>query len=199
MDSLLSAKSLLRSFRGRVVFTIFVSLISLVLFDSSAAFAGVISTRKVDYMTMEGIDDQSFLGLEMLDGLRASDPPEELVAAIDLYFLNLQNSDSQPTDPWHGVVMPLGALWGEQICLKYGWTWENVWLDEHQGDSVYAIVSPDNSMLIYPFKHLFQCLGSGKTVAVSQVYQAIGKNKKLLELPAGSYNDILSNLALLVF
>ncbi len=65
----------------------FFAIISLVIFDSSAAAARVISTRKPDSHTMEGIDYQAFLGLEMLDGLRASNPPEEIVTAIDIYFL----------------------------------------------------------------------------------------------------------------
>lgn len=180
----------------RFVLTIFVSLISLVAFDSSAAVAGVISSHRANLDTMEAIEDQGFLGLEMLHGLRASTAPEELVAAIDLYITSLQQSDDQPTDPLNDVAMPLGCLWGEQICLKYGWEWKKVYLDEHKGDFLFAVVSPDDSMFIYPFNHLKQCLESDTPVAVFQFYQAIGENKELLEFPSGSQYEVLSNLNL---
>lgn len=185
-------------FSHRFILTIYVPFICLVFFGSSVVFAEVISARKADSQTMEAVDDQSFLGLEMLGGLSVSDPPGIILAAIEQYLLTLQQSDSLPTDLWNEVYMPLGALWGEQIAYSYGWEWEKVWLDKHQGEFVFAIVSPNQSMVIYPFKHLYECIESGKTVSVSQVYRAIGENKELLKFPEGSYYEILSNLALLV-
>ena len=168
------------------------------LVGSQIVHAEVISARKADMELMGAVEDQSFLGLEMLGNLKASDPPEDIIAEIDRYLMSLQERDSIPLDAWYEFYTPLGALWGEQIGRTYGWEWEKVWLDEHKGDFVYAIVSPNRSMVIFPFRYFIDCVESGKTVAVSQVYYALGENRRLLGFPEDSYTDILTNLAYLV-
>ena len=177
-------------------------VIAVVLFlcfsNESVVFAEIVSARPADLELMRAVEDQSFLGLEMLGGLKASDSPELIIARIDQYIQELQESDSIPWDAWYEYYAPLGTLWGEQIGRTYGWEWERIWLEEHEGDFVYAIVSPNRSMMVYPFQYIISCVESGRTVAVSQVYRSLGANKRLQELPAGSYTDILSNLAFLV-
>ena len=161
-------------------------------------YAQVISARKADSYFIKAVEGQSFLGLEMLKGLRASDPPDVIVNAIDKYLVDLQKRESLPKDAWYDVYTPLGTLWGEQIGYAYGWEWERVWLDEDAGEFSHALVSPNRSMVIYPFRHLKECIETDRFVSVSLVFRSLGQNTKLSELPPGSYTDLLANLALLV-
>lgn len=170
-----------------------VLLASLGALGMPSAVAGVISARPADLQLMREVEDQSFLGLEMLGGLQASDAPGRIVDAIDRYVVDLQAKNSVPWDAWYKYYTPLGALWGEEIGRTYDWEWERVWLDENEGQFVYAIVSPDRSMVIYPFRYLIACLEDGKPIAVSRVYQALGDEREGLDFPPGSYTDILAN------
>ena len=118
------------------------------------AYAQVLSVRDADMQLMHGVEDQAHIALEVLGGLNEADSPQLVVDRIDQYIRQAQDSGDLPNDNWNEFYAPFGALWGEQIGRQYGWNWIKVWLDENEGKPRYAIVSPDSSMVVYPFVHL---------------------------------------------
>lgn len=140
------------------------------------------------------------MALEILGGLQDDEEPAVVVQAIDKYFVQLQDGRRKlHWDEWHEVYAPLGALWGEQICFKYGWSWYWVWLDEDQGEWRYALMPKDKSLIILPFEHLSSCVDEGRTVSVLRIFEAIEKNPVLGEFGPGDFVDIASNPSLLVW
>ena len=159
------------------------------------SYAQVLSVRDADMQLMRGVEDQAHIALEILGGLNETDSPQVVVDRIDRYLSKAQHSGELPYNDWHEFYAPFGALWGEQIGRQYGWKWVNIWLDENEGAPRYAVVSPDNSMVIYPFMHLRACITEGATVSISRVFEVVGSEHRKFEFPSGSYTDLLASPA----
>jgi len=134
-------------------------------------------------------------------GLVDSDTtPEAAVAAVDAFVDRWQNErrgvlgklrasrGPNSTD----VALGLGAVWGDQHVRQLAWEWTCLIPD---GRELYAVVSPDRSMVVYATYFLKQCLENSAmdcTAALSFNMLVAGK---ITGLPAGGCEDILRRIS----
>jgi len=136
-------------------------------------------------------------------GLVGDTTSEAAVAAVDAFVDNWQrgrrgllgklraNRGPNSTD----VALGLGAVWGDQLVRQLNWEW--VCLVQNDLD-LYAVVSPDRSMVVYATYFLKQCLENPAmdcTAALSFNMLVAGK---ITGLPAGGYEDILRRIGRVV-
>lgn len=83
--------------------------------------------------------------------LSADGSPEDVVQRIGA-FLDEVRADARPEPKTQDVRLGIGALWGEQLHEKLGWTW--VHLTYGDGFASYAIVPEDRAFACFPLNRM---------------------------------------------
>src|SRR6185436_1005296 len=99
----------------------------------------------------------------------------------------LGDNDVDPDD----VPIMLASLWAEQIVADFGWQWTQIWFDEKTW--TYAIVSPDRSMVIYPYTFVDDCLSGNVEVTIELCFNMLDGGR-IANLPPNGYENIMAGV-----
>jgi hypothetical protein len=147
---------------------------------------------------LEMLDDIIEAAYEALDWLGLGDKRPaagQSVAAIDFYVVDLINQkrkdDSSDGDPEEQAFV-LGCLWGQQLVSFLQWEWIKVKFDK--STFVIGVASPDQSLVIYPFLCLLECLEGDRPVAIYRSFQILTEPGRVPKLPAGGLENVMDHV-----
>ena len=100
------------------------------------------------------IDTYFIYGLELLPIDHEKQTEDFIVLAIHMLLEAVRMGEPLP----QGVSLEdfctyLGVVYGEQICLRYGWEWRQVVLSSYQGAGVR---SPDENAVLFPIPAMYR-------------------------------------------
>ena len=100
------------------------------------------------------IDTYFIYGLELLPIDHEQQTEEFVVLAIHMLLEAVRMGEPLP----QGVSLEdfctyLGVVYGEQICLRYGWEWKQVALSSYQGAGVRA---PNENAVLFPIPAMYR-------------------------------------------
>jgi hypothetical protein len=145
--------------------------------------------------TLQTIKGAAREALDVLPPVGADADPQKLVAAVDDFVYRWQKDRRPPlgdndVDP-DDVPTMLASLWGEQIVADFGWQWTQIWFDSEAW--TYAIVSPDRSLVIYPFTFVDDCLRGDVDVTIELAFNMLDGGT-IPQRPPNTYEDVMAGV-----
>ena len=124
--------------------------------------------------------------------------PEAVVQAVET-FVDRWQADRRnplkkllargpnPTD----VALGLGSVWGNQLVRQFGWGWTCVLND---GQELFAVVSADRSIAIYPTYFIKACLDDPRVDCTAMLAFNMLAAGKVSGLPAQGYENLMQGV-----
>jgi hypothetical protein len=89
------------------------------------------------------------------------------------------------------VALALGAVWGDQLVRQFGWEWTCLQAD---GQDLYAVVSPDRSLAVYPTYFIKACLDEPNADCTAMLAFNMLEAGNVGGLPAGGYENLMAGV-----
>ena len=135
---------------------------------------------------------QKALGILNVPGFAPT--PDEVVRAVNEMIDKWQERFRQTgLVPDTGVdtvdiALGLGAIWGDQLVVRFGWEWVCVLKDKK---GLYAVASPDRAWVIYPTYFLRECLENPNRDCTAMLAFNMMAANRFPNLPAFGYQDVM--------
>jgi hypothetical protein len=102
---------------------------------------------------------RAIINLRLAD---AEPEPEVAIQAVETFVDNWQTARRNPLKKFLArgpnpieVALGLGSVWGNQLVRRFGWEWVCL---QQDGQDLYAVVSQDRSIAVYPTYFIKACL-----------------------------------------
>ena len=120
----------------------------------------------------EEIDTFFIYGLELLPIDHDKQSEEFVILAIHMLLEAVRLGEELPK----GVSMEdfctyLGVVYGEQICIRYGWEWMQIRMHNYEGAGV---VSPSGKTVVFPIPSMYRWTKTENTNRSLVLYEEIG-------------------------
>lgn len=137
-------------------------------------------------------------GLTNLGLVGAEPEPKAAVQAVETFVEKWQAERRNPLkklfrrgpDPVD-VALSLGIIWGDQLVRQFGWEWTCLQTD---GQDLYAVVSPDRSLAVYPTYFIKACLDDPYADCTAMLAFNMLEAGNVGELPAGEYENLMAGV-----
>ena len=89
------------------------------------------------------------------------------------------------------VALGLGSVWGNQLVRQFGWQWTCIQQDDQE---LYAVVSPDRSLAVYPTYFIKACLDDPRVDCTAMLSFNMLEAGKVTGLPAQGYENLTQSV-----
>jgi len=89
------------------------------------------------------------------------------------------------------VALALGALWGEQLIGRFGWSWTCAQSD---GSDYYCVASPDRSIAVYPTYYVKGCLDNPSVDCTIVLAFNMLSAGSVPQLPEGGLQNLMAGI-----
>lgn len=136
-------------------------------------------------------------------GLANAEPkPEAAVQAVEDFVDNWQTQKRNPLKKLFGrgpdtvdMALGLGAVWGNQLVRQFGWEWT---CTQQNGQDLYAVVSPDRAVAVYPTYFIKACLDDLRVDCTAMLAFNMLVAGKVSGLPAYGYENLMQGVRRIV-
>ena len=110
--------------------------------------------RNLDPTEESELDTLFLAGLELLP-IENQEQPDFIVVAIHLLLEAIRMGEPLPKAlTRNDFCSQLGAVYGEQICLQFGWDWLYLMIEgKYEGA---AVANPERTRVLFPIMALYQ-------------------------------------------
>ena len=117
---------------------------------------------------------------------------ESVVSKIDSTIVDLVFDRETPVSSDKDCDLGLAALWGTQLVKGQDWYWADVVVNNEFNEV--AVISPDKSMIIFPFAFVRGCIGRQCVCTISLCFNMLTDGSAFAQLPSGGYENILLHI-----
>ena len=128
-------------------------------------------------------DAAALLGVDL-----NNDSPESIMTKVNEAIVAMALGNPTPVAQDERPDLLLGCLWGAQMARQFNWYWANVVVNGSI-DEV-AMISPNQSMIIFPFSFVGACIQKKCICTVELTFNMLQANK-IGELEPGGYEAIM--------
>lgn len=143
--------------------------------------------------------DRAMINLGLANSQAA---PEAVIQAVETFVDRWQAERRNPlkkllsrTPDATDVALGLGSVWGNQLVRQFHWEWTCV---KQNGQDLYAVVSPDRSIAVYPTYFIKACLDNPRVDCTIMLAFNMLTAGKVSGLPAQGYENLMQGVRRIV-